>query len=454
MTTEQSETDNNQITFDNFDKLRLEPFAKNLFEIIKNPTPYLTEEMGEKKSLTISLNASFGNGKTTFLKMFQNLLEEEKTFKVLFINAWELDFTNDPIINILIEFKNQIGNKEIAKNIVKAIKMWAIKNGVSYAISYGISYATNIPVSKSKIERFWNLFKNSSNSPGEIILKKSKQRKEAVRNIKEAISEYTKKEKKKLLIIVDELDRARPDYAVRFLEDMKHFFDIENVIFLVAVNRDQIEATVKCLYGQELDFEGYYRKFFILNRSLSHIDDYRNFSELIDHWFEKMTGRDNNSSYKIESTRRFSAYCKMFELTIREVENSFKIIGIDFFKRDIDYISIYFFFRCLSIKRQSIFQKILDKSFTLDDFLYFIENDPLFPNPSKEEINLPAYDRMVLNLLHLVACTFVSKNSKKQEEDEIEEIKKYFRKEMNWEYENYEPWTICKKINEYGKIPY
>ena len=104
-----------------------------------------------------------------------------------------------------------------------------------------------------------------------------------VTKIKEAVKEHTKD--KKLFIIVDELDRARPDYAVHFLEDMKHFFDIENIIFLIAVNREQIEMTCKCLYGENLDFEGYYRKFFKMEIDLP--DPYKEAQSLVDNLIKK-----------------------------------------------------------------------------------------------------------------------------------------------------------------------
>ena len=143
----------------------------------------------------------------------------------------------------------------------------------------------------------------------------------------------------------------------------------------------------------------------------------------------------------------------MFEFEIREIENFFKTIGMNFFKRDINLISVYFFFHCLSIKRKEIFQEILNKNFTLDDFLSFIENDSLFPNPPKEEINLSFYDITTLDLLRLIACILVPENSKNLE-NEKEKIKNYFGKGMDRKGVYNEPWSICKEINESGKIPY
>jgi len=39
------------------------------------------------------------------------------------------------------------------------------------------------------------------------------------------------KSQSKVIIIVDELDRCRPDYAIRVLEIIKHLFDVNGYIF-------------------------------------------------------------------------------------------------------------------------------------------------------------------------------------------------------------------------------
>ena len=44
-----------------------------------------------------------------------------------------------------------------------------------------------------------------------------------------------------LVVFIDELDRCRPDYAVRMLERIKHFFEVPNIIFILIINRKQLE---------------------------------------------------------------------------------------------------------------------------------------------------------------------------------------------------------------------
>lgn len=76
-----------------------------------------------------------------------------------------------------------------------------------------------------------------------------------------ALSRYLRDvERRPVLIFVDELDRVRPDYSVKFLEAIKHIFSVQGICFVLAVDRDQLEASVRQLYGS-IDFENYYRRF-------------------------------------------------------------------------------------------------------------------------------------------------------------------------------------------------
>ena len=65
-----------------------------------------------------------------------------------------------------------------------------------------------------------------------------------------------------LIVAVDELDRCRPSYAVELLEVAKHLFAVDHVVFILAVNCEQLAHSVKALYGSDFDAEGYLRRFF------------------------------------------------------------------------------------------------------------------------------------------------------------------------------------------------
>ena len=65
-----------------------------------------------------------------------------------------------------------------------------------------------------------------------------------------------------LVVIIDELDRCRPDYAIRVLEEIKHFFDVPGVVFVLAIHEDQLRASIAAVYGACFDAGHYLRRFF------------------------------------------------------------------------------------------------------------------------------------------------------------------------------------------------
>ena len=414
--------DKQQITFSAFDKLDLKAFAENLFQLMEKGLASSIDEIGEKRGLTISLNALFGNGKTTFLKMFENFVKNEKEdYDVLFINAWESDFSTEPVIAILSELASWIGQKNKPKKVKKENQAQG-QNTIYEDITKIIGRIANRRITKAMIlqPNFFGIgldlkeLKNicTQNDDlleklGESIIKEFNQRKTAIQEVKGSISKYmaiNPKKPKKLLIIVDELDRTRPDYAVRFLEDIKHFFDIENVVFLVAVNRRQMEATVKCLYGQALDFDGYYRKFFKLEMDMP--DIYEALWAFITNLIKKTEVKVNQKNTVLLPEHLYCCSCKMFNLTLREMENLARIFEMILrHKKSIStYIDFYFFFICLFLKEKEIFKRVLDKKFALGNFFQFVSEKKSFAFEKKSgPYSIPERD----TLLGSVACSFI-----------------------------------------------
>ena len=357
-----------KITFADFDKLNLKSFAEDLFQIMEKG---ITSNVGAssvegKGAYTISLNAEFGNGKTTFLKMFENFIKNEKqNYNVLSINAWESDFYKEPVIAILSELVNYL------KENNKEDKRKKIIEGIGEIGNQLIKSKIGIDLKEVK----------TAMAKGEKILEDFNHRKEAIKETEKVLSEYTKD--KRLLIIVDELDRTRSDYAVCFLEDMKHFFNIENVLFLVAVNKTQMEATVKCLYGQDLHFDGYYGKFFKQDVKLPY-----HYYKISDSYDETVAGkfissllRKTQQKQHEKQENKISIYisCKMFKLSLREIEQCIRIFEQIWDSEDSiihnTYIRWYAFFICLFIKEKTVFYKILNNNFTIEDFVQFVKNN-------------------------------------------------------------------------------
>ena len=284
-------------TFDDDDLLGRKTFAKQLTKLVKTSTA------AHEEAFVLSLNAKFGSGKTYFLKLWKNYLDttNKGEFQTIYINAWESDYANDPIIPIIAALTKMADNRESGNDFSE------IFVNVCYQL---VEKHTGIDVKKTLIES------KKHNEIGKALLKDFNEQASLRSDMRKALENYVKQlECKKLIIIIDELDRARPDYSVNFLEAIKHIFSVEGICFILAVDRDKIEKSVKCLFG-DIDFGSYYRRFVAQENDLPEpaFEEYRRFCDSLLGNFE------NDSSARIGTP--FSRIAYTFGLTPREIEEA------------------------------------------------------------------------------------------------------------------------------------
>nr|WP_279380268.1 P-loop NTPase fold protein [Sphingosinicella soli] len=57
------------------------------------------------------------------------------------------------------------------------------------------------------------------------------------------------------------MDRCRPTYAVKLLEEIKHLFDVSGIVFILALHGEQLGHSVSGAYGAGFDGRAYLRRF-------------------------------------------------------------------------------------------------------------------------------------------------------------------------------------------------
>jgi predicted KAP-like P-loop ATPase len=87
---------------------------------------------------------------------------------------------------------------------------------------------------------------------------------------KEYLAELGEKlsSEKKVIFIIDELDRCKPKFALDLIESIKHLFSVPNITFVLVMNRDQLEEAVRSEYGSGVDAARYLQKFVSIWSSL------------------------------------------------------------------------------------------------------------------------------------------------------------------------------------------
>lgn len=247
---------------------------------------------------------------------------------------------------------------------------------------------------------------------------------------------------------------------------MKHFFDIKDVVFLIAVNRSQIETTVKCLYGQNLNFDGYYRKFF--KQEIDLPDPYKEAQRLVDDLIKKTKVKYYKEGNDIlfdpinRETRVQNSYlsCMMFNLTLREVEYFVRIFEIILKSEEKilkwAHMDAYSFFICLFIKERKFFNKILNRVFTVNNFFQFVDQKEfkyVFDSTQNTKVE---YNNNYL--LGIVACSLIQNQDSLQKDGEkiikkfksIRNIQPFFsslKGGFTLEYDQ-PAFDICEKINQ------
>ena len=212
-----------------------------------------------------AIDGGWGTGKTTFVAMFSQHLRNDH-FRVVNINAWETDYGDDPL-SALVSSLADAEEDATRKDSFKRTALGLLKVVAPPAIRIATSGLLNLDAAFEK-------------GAGDVLAKfaenglaRFEEHAKSMAAFKERLAELADDDgHKPLVVIVDELDRCRPTYAVEMLETIKHAFDVDKLIFVLAVNRQQLDQSAAVLYGTSSDPESYFRRFFDVESRLPDAD--------------------------------------------------------------------------------------------------------------------------------------------------------------------------------------
>lgn len=270
------------LVIEDSDGFRNDIFQRQQFgEALSNLVINSTDE------LVISLDGKWGEGKTTFVKMWQGYLKE-KGIPSIYIDAFQNDYTDDAFISIasaitLYEDQHSTDAAESSDFKKKAKKVGV--RLLSWTAKVGIKAATLGIIKESDIEALSEIGDDVADDASETVESLVKERLDThaketnlIQSFRESLSDLPAKLKDnqngRLVIIVDELDRCKPSFAVEILEKIKHLFSVKNVVFLLVMNKQQLEEAIKSVYGNNIDAHTYLQKFINVETSTpKRIDD-------------------------------------------------------------------------------------------------------------------------------------------------------------------------------------
>ena len=237
------------------------PFAHDLLGR-REQVEFLTNMISNLEGpCTMAVNEAWGTGKTTFLRMWGQHLRDEG-FAVVLFNAWETDFTGEPFVALAAEISEGLKDREegnvksAIENMTRAAKVaarWVVPGVIRMV-------AGAIPIAGGEIGQV-------ASTLAEQLLDDYPEGRQSIHKFRGELQAmvdalWGNNDQKPLVVLIDELDRCRPSYAIELLETCKHIFSIDHAVFILAVNRSELAHSVKVPYGAQFDAEGYLRRFF------------------------------------------------------------------------------------------------------------------------------------------------------------------------------------------------
>lgn len=314
------------------DRLARKEFAEALLQLVRST----------RTCFVLNLDAPWGQGKTTFLGMWRQLLKVEGV-NSLYFNAWETDFSSDPLIALIGELSagmvelrvNEASDAARHLQKIKKISGSLIKRSIPVAVRLATMGVVDLPeLTETALADF-------SQKVADDQIKHYEESKKSILGFRSELEAFAKalanqtahsQSEAPLVLIIDELDRCRPDYAVRVLETIKHLFYVPGVFFVIATDSHQLANVVRHTYGTELDAESYLRRFFDVAMTLPQ-PDMKKFVEAqferfgFNEFFERRTHGELRYD-KDQARSVFAALSLATECSLRDCERCFTLLGL------------------------------------------------------------------------------------------------------------------------------
>lgn len=336
----------------------------------------------------LAIDGDWGTGKTTFINMWQQQLTNGD-YKCILFNAWKCDFQEDPFIALMSELKETLGNNEKIKEVIASGAKILTKAGGE--------------IIRGLLQKFAGIDTESIKVTSDEIIDQCYEKidnyqktKTSLNEFRDKLAEFVASESggKPVYFFIDELDRCNPHFAVKLLERVKHLFEVPNIIFVLAVNIEQLQYAIQGFYGSSnINGREYLKRFIDYEYSLPepNVEEYCTFLYeqygLKDFYESDIRKYDNN--LKGASTLFLDIAITLLtesHLNLRKINRLFAInkLALTGFNKHSQFASdVLFILSFLKETNTSVYKAIMHNEFSIQELINVLETilpDSLFRN--------------------------------------------------------------------------
>lgn len=207
---------------------------------------------------SLCIDAPWGDGKTMFVKSVHMILEarnpnvdsdggrnalswavdesamktEASGFLPVYFNAWMNDMLDNPLGSVIASMAADCEVDCDVSNNGMLQKAAAVLDSIGGLLGRAPNVSTAV-----------NEFS------GNRLIDEYRNRRKLEEEISEFIDSTLAERAEKLVLFIDELDRCRPEYAIRLLGDIKNLFENERVIIVYSMDLEQLANALEGFYG-------------------------------------------------------------------------------------------------------------------------------------------------------------------------------------------------------------
>ncbi|PKA10483.1 hypothetical protein CH372_19170 [Leptospira meyeri] len=331
----------------------------------------------QKREYILTIDSPWGTGKSFLIERL--ISDLEKTHTCIKYNAWEEDFSESPFLSFITKINQSVTeilttednrkkiqdlSRKVGKVLLGTLPI-LLKGGLRYLVGdQGVDAIKNLVSEDSESDTIDEIGDWAENQI-KLQLEKQNSLLEFKKTLSVILNEIEKNNKElPLIIFIDDLDRCRPNFAVELLETIKHMFNIENLVFVIGVDIEQLCHSIKVIYGSGIDAETYLRKILTNQFRLPKLE-HLPFAKLLN----IKQPLNDNKYFHFENSPKvdiFATFCQIFNLSLRDQEQIFqKIQLIELTASEKIHFVLLIFLAMCSFKYNNLYGKLRDKKIHL-----------------------------------------------------------------------------------------
>jgi len=195
--------------------------------------------MPDLDPLTIGVHGPWGGGKSTILGLIASELAKDKTNVVVRTNPWEFDEQEDvkgTLIALVLQtleaqFKETQGITEKVQGLLKRIS-WS---------------RVTVALAKGALSMQWDV-----EALVNAFTPKAKEQPDSMAGFRDAFKELVDSlpDVKRVVVLVDDLDRCLPHAVMATLEAIKLFLSVEKMVFVIAADKEMVRDAIAASLAQ------------------------------------------------------------------------------------------------------------------------------------------------------------------------------------------------------------